>query len=298
MNGSNASCDCCSNELNLERLCVDCIKGGCGKIRQIISDDVCSQSLSVKNLFAENEVANNLCVSGSLQASQLSANVLSSNSLCAKQGTINQLCVDNLTVGNLLPFIKYRATINYGSNSTYSLGSFLNFNNVIDDPNGNISLSPNTTYTAPVAGYYMMTLKVNASNLVSSSGPILGVPVANPEIYVNGVLVREAFSPFLAFFNTQKVILDSLITLQAGDQVTMKYNVLGGNGVLVSGTVDIAGAGLEDGNSLFKIILLSSLSQSTPGSACAPCPTVSVSCQTFVTPCQPSGATGKPCDIC
>jgi len=136
-------------------------------------------------------------------------------------------------------------------------------------------------------------------NVVSSGGPILGVPVANPEVYVNGLLVRESYSPFITFFDTQKVILDSLITLQAGDQVTMKYNILGGSGAPVTGTVDIVGAGIEDGNSLFKIILISALQGSAP--ACTQCPIISIPCSPVVTPCTPLDfceMTPSPCGSC
>lgn len=293
---------CSSNCLSLDCLCVKCMKTDCGKIQQVISDNICAQSVWAKNLNVENEVANNLCVPGAIQAGSVSANMLGANSLCAKEGTINKLCVDDLTVSNLQPFTKFRATVNYSVDTTYTLGSFLNFNNIVDDPNNNVSLSPNTSYTAPSAGYYMMTFKVNVTNVQPTNGPILGTPVANAEIYVNAILVRESFSPFLSFLNDQRVILSSLITLQKGDVVTMKYDILGGNGVPVVGTVDIVGAGIEDGNSLFKIIFMSALSSSSSGGACIQCPVVTVPCSPVVTPCQPlvppvPGAP-MPCDSC
>jgi hypothetical protein len=227
-------------------------------MRKIVANDICSQSANIKNLYAENEVVNNLC---------------------ATTANITNACISNLTLGgNFIPQMKYRATVNYAADTTYTLGSFLNFANIVDDPNNNISLSP-TTYTAPISGYYMMTYKVNVTNVVSTNGPILGIPVANPEIYVNGLLVREAYSPFLSFFSDQKVIVDSLITLQQGDQLTMKYNILAGNGNQVAGTVDIIGAGIEDGNSLFKIILLSGISNSGQPPVCASCPIVQTPCE-------------------
>lgn len=274
------------------------MKADCGKIQQVISDSICAQSIAVKSLSVENEVANNLCVPGSIQAGSVSANVLGANSLCAKIGTINTLCVDNLSVGNSLPYTKYRATVDYKTNVTYTLGSFINFNTILDDPNGNISLVPNTSYKAPVSGYYMMSFKINITNLTSSS-QILGSPVANPEVYVNGVLAREVFSPFLTFFNTQKVILDSLITLNVGDVVTMKYKILGDNGTPVVGTVDIVGTGIEDGNSFFKIILISGISGAPV--VCTQCPTVTVPCQPVKTPCLPLvplPGEQNPCDSC
>src|SRR6188768_2837773 len=123
---------CCRNELNLEKLCAKCAQIDCAKVKQVISDNVCSQVIWAKNLNVENEVANNLCVSGAIQANQVSANLLSSNSLCAREGTINDLCVDRLSVSNFSPFTKYRATINFDSNIVYTLGTDFNFNNIID----------------------------------------------------------------------------------------------------------------------------------------------------------------------
>lgn len=261
----------CHNELNLDVLCVKCLKAECGKIQQIMANDI--------------------CVAEKLQAAQLWADKGYFNSLCAKNANFENACISNLKANNFIPTTKYRATVNYSVNTMYTLGSFLNFDNIVDDPNTNVSLIPNTSYTAPVSGYYTMSFKVNIDQLVSSNGPILGIPVANPEIYVNGLLVREAFSPFLSFFNTQKVLVDSLITLQAGDVVTMKYNVLAGSGAQVLGTVNIIGQGIEDGNSLFKIILLSALNAGQ-NPTCPPCPEVVIPCRPITPP------PANPCDGC
>lgn len=290
---------CCTNQLNLEKLCVECAKMDCAKIQQIVSDNICSQLISAVNLNVQNEVANNLCVPGTINAGQISANMIGGNSICVQSGTINTLCVDNLSVGNFVPYTNYRATINYSADTIYTLGTNLSFDNIVDDPNNNISLTPFTTYTAPAAGYYMLTYKVNITNLISTNGPILGTPVASAEVYVNGVLVRESFNPFLTFLNSQKLILSSLITLQMGDVVSMQYNVLAGNGAAVIGTVDIQGAGIEDGNSLFKIIFMSGLTSGT-GVACTQCPTVTIPCSPVMTPCQPLVTPGgaNPCDSC
>ena len=313
------SCDNCTsgcvshNRLHLDKLSVDCSQGCCAKIDNIVANDVCSQTIEVATLSAQDGSINTLCSSGSIKASQVWADKAYSNSLCSTNANFQNACIQNLTIGNFNPCITYRATVNYGINTTYTLGSFLNFTNIVDDPNNNISLNP-TTYTAPATGYYTLSYKVNVENLVSTNGPVLGIPVANPEVYVNGLLVREAFSPFLSFFNTQKVIVDSLITLQMGDQVTMKYNILAGNGSSVIGTVDIVGAGIEDGNSLFKIIFLSGLCTGGSTPMCPPCPQVTIPCSSVVTPCVPltncddddmiagvkrqTNAQGEPCNSC
>lgn len=275
--------DChCEKNLKVHQLCAKCIQTDELCAECITVGELCAGCIKAHSIKAENE-----CVSGILKAKSLLAEDVSANSLCSREGTINTLCVDNLSVNNLaannlLNFTPYRATVNYSADTLYTLGSFLNFDNIVDDPNGNVSLSPNTTYTAPVSGYYMMTYKVNIDSLLEANGlPILGIPVANPSIYVNGLGVREAFSPFLSFFNTQKVIVDSLITLQAGDKVTMKYDVLAdSSGSPVQGTVNIVGAGIEDGNSLFKIILLTALVNNSPvPPQCKVCPLIAVDCE-------------------
>lgn len=286
--GNSEMCMDCKNELNISKLCVRCIKAKGLLAKRLVADDLCALNAKAGTLSVDKETVNSLCVSGSLSANMASAQSFSTNSLCAVSGTINSLCVNNLQLGNFVPSVKYRATVNYSANTTYTLGAFLNFDNIIDDPNGNISLSPNTSYTAPLAGYYMMTFKVNVTNVVSTNGPILGVPVANPEIYVNGIVVREAYSPFITFFNTQKVIVDSLITLQLGDVVTMKYNILAGAGIGVAGSVDILGTGIEDGNSFFKIIFLSSLSSGSQP-MCVPCQPVALQCGPIDATCDKAG---------
>ena len=288
----NINCRCedmrCKNELNLDKLCVECFRTHKIKAKKIITNDLCAQHIDVKDLSAENEIANDICVSGTLQASHLMADSGIMNKLCVTNANITNACIANLTSISQIPCTTYRATVNYSADTTYILGAFLNFDNIVDDPSASVSLAP-TTYTAPKTGYYMLTYKVNITNVVSTNGPVLGIPVANPEIYVNGLLVREAYSPFLAFFSTQKVMIDSLITLQMGDQVTMKYNILGGNGIAVTGTVDIVGAGNEDGNSLFKIIFLTSLCSVPSGDQpeCPPCPEVFIDCDPVKTPCLP-----------
>lgn len=283
----------CNSELNLTKLCAQCVNAQCVQLCQ-----ACADSISAKNLSAENAVANNICASGMIQAAQVWADKSYSNSVCSVNANFENACISNLTLGsNIIQNVKYKATANYNSNVTYNLGSFLTFNNIIDDPNNNISLSPNSQYKAPVDGYYMLTLKVNSSNIQSTAGAILGVPVANPEIYVNGLLVRELFLPFLSFFSEQKSLISSLITLKSGDIVQMKYNVLQSSGLPVAGTVDIAGGAGEDGNSLFKIIFLSSLGSASSQSPCAQCPTVIIPCSKFVNPCMPCVSGGVSFDL-
>jgi hypothetical protein len=248
------------NQLNLDKACIQCLSAGCAQIQQSVSQ--------------------NACVSGALQASQVWGAQGYFNSLSSTNANFTNACISNLTATNFNPSTSYRATLNYAANTTYTLGSLLNFTNIVDDPNNNVLLAPTTSYTAPVTGYYDFTFKVNITAITPSSGPILGNPVANPQIFVNGILVREIYAPFISFFNAQSVILDSLITLQKGDVVTMEYNVLAGAGTPVAGTVNIVGTGVENGNSFFKIILLSAMAANGTQQLCPASPMVTVACAT------------------
>jgi len=266
------NCPLPSNQLNLDKACVTCLNANCGQFQQA-------------NAY-------NSCVANKLQASQVWGAQGYFNSLNSTNANFTNACITNLNVPNFIPSTTYRATVNYGSNAVYTLGTQLNFTNIVDDPNNNIILTPSTSYTAPVSGYYDFTFKVNITAVNPSNGPILGSPVANPQVYVNGILVREIYAPFISFFNSQNVILDSLITLQKGDLVTMAYNVLAGAGTPVQGTVNIVGTGIEDGNSFFKIILLSQLQGGT-GATCPPCPVVTIDCANMPAPTTPNA-----CSIC
>jgi hypothetical protein len=157
-----------------------------------------------------------------------------------------------------------------------------------------------TRYIAPVDGYYILTYKMNVFNLVSTNGPILGVPVANPQVFVNGIVSREAIFSFLSFNAEQKSVLTSIVLLKAGDIITFRYKVLILDAVLglisVSGTMDVFGDGTAVNTSQFSIHLLSidcgSNGTDVPCSPVIPCePCVPMQC----TPCVPSTSNPNGC---
>jgi hypothetical protein len=268
--------ECCqfNSQLKLSELCVDKLSVTCAKLAQIeahkacidkvCSECICTDKLSVTGAFATNQfAANSLC------ASVISgANVYATNNLYAN---------DYHT--------KYRATVVFNSNANYTLGSIVNFDTILDDPNNNITFAP-TTYTAPKSGYYMVTLQIDQYNLVTA-GPILGLPVGNAQILVNGIVYREGYTPYLSFFNNQKTTITGLISLKAGDKVNSVYKLLTIDqfaGVQdITGTVIVDGTGVEANNSIFKIHYLSSdgnfptppVCKTTPvdctDCVCAPC---------------------------
>lgn len=293
----------CHNELSLEKACIECLKADCVRVCQILSNDICSQNLNAASLNVVNGVANNLCVPNLLQANQANLNSASVNNLSAQTANLNNLCVNNLQVSNSVSNTRYRATMTYANNVTYTLGLPINWNTILDDPNNNVALSPNAQYTVPVSGYYHIFLQLDSNNLQGAI-PILGTPVANLELLVNGVIFRQSYIPFLTFNNQQKATVGGLISLNAGDVVTSVYTVLvmGASGLTpYVGTVNILGTGSEEDGSVFKILLLSS--NAAPGPvACSVNPPIVVACSAVSNPCQPlngcpvPGSNPMPCN--
>ena len=232
---------------------------------------VCAKKIQSCCIQSEKMVANDLC---SRRGSVIK---LDSDSACVDKLVANNACINNLTLGNgsLQQCGKYRATVVYSAPTMYNLSDNLAFDVVLDDPNNNIALGlPWTSYTAPLAGYYFVTLEIDLSGFVIPSNPILGTPVANPQVNVNGVPFREGFTSFLSFHNGQHSLLSGLISLKAGDVVTSSYNALAlsdtGFTILV-GTAIASGNGTEAAQSVFKIHYLSSDCPEGQPSPCLPC---------------------------
>jgi hypothetical protein len=259
--------DCCA-KLSLAKLCAKRIRAQCLDISsQINAANICSETVNTDRLCATNACIQNLNV----------------NTICvANPGVATQAEVCGL----------WRATVVYSAPTLYTLGDPLNFDIILDDPNGNIeTVFPDTTYTVPKSGYYIVTLKIDQKSLITFSGdPILGTPVANPQILVNGTVYREGYFPYLAFSGLQKSLLTSIISLNAGDVVSGKFEVyaLNDSGFQsIVGTVNISGNGTEGGQqSLFKIHYLSSDCTGTP--PCQPCGPCQVPCGMCPNPCDDS----------
>lgn len=202
-------------------------------------ESVCAEKIKSKKICTDDVVVNHC------------ANV---HSVCA-----SDLCVSNVARINQICGL-YRATAIFSMNTTYTLGSPVNFDLVLDDPNNNVTLAP-FSYTAPVDGYYIAALQVDAIDLATAD-QILGIPVSNIAILVNGIVHRQLFSPFLAFHNQQFTNLTSILSLKAGDVVTSTYNVLIFNDITglttVNGTMTLEGNGSPANQTQFKIHYLSS----------------------------------------
>ena len=291
--------DCCNTTLKFKNLCAKKIKSNCGDFNKLNANDVCAKTLNVPNACVNTlSVQDKLCVDklGANNACLNNLNVQNvavQNTIC---GNINapKICVDHLQandfcstgstkVNSFENCQKFRATMTFKSNVLYTLGSIIEWDTILDDPNGNISLVPDSTYTAPKSGYYIVTLQLDQNNIVGAN-QIVGVPVANLELLVNNKLFRQTFVPYLSFHNEQKANISGLLSLNAGDKVTAKYNVLVMNDVTgftnYVGTVNVLGTGVEENGSVFKIHYLSSDCKEAP---CQPC---AIPCLTGLTGCN------------
>lgn len=287
---NDAMCMDCRSELNLHKLCVHCLKAKGLLAQKFVTDDLCSLNAKVSNLSVNSETANNLCVSGTLSGSQVSAANLNANNFCLMSGSINQLCVRDLQVSNLSSAVKYRAAVTNNVDSTYTLGSPINWNVVIDDPNSNVALAP-FRYIVPVSGYYLLTLHMNIDTL-KGADVISGIPVGLMTLLVNGNELRTDAAPFLSFNPQQKTTLSTLSLLNAGDALTMKYDVIvvdPVNGLMpYVGTINLQANGSFPAESGFGVHYLSSLNQSGP-ITCTPCQPISIPCSPVDTTCDKSG---------
>lgn len=291
--------------------CVDTkkLEAFCAEIDNLHAQDLTVTRNAILATLCTSSFCANSIIATSLDADAICANHINSGdgrfsylttlTACVGDLAVNDLCISGtLRTANLLNCGKYRATVTYSTNTTYTLGDLIDFDTVLDDPNGDVTVAGSTQYHVPVSGYYIITFQLDQINLQTSDGPILGVPVAFPQVLINGIQRRALLAPFLSFFNEQAATLTFLASLKAGDVVEMKYEVLAINQsvgqISLSGTVDIIGNGTEDIASVFKISLLNVDCIDLP---CAP-----ISCAPIqpCTPrqCIPSCVTPAPCGPC
>ena len=304
MSSCSSDCSDCKNELNLCKACIKKAKVQCLKACKAIIQRQCSDLLEVHQLNAESETVNNLCVATKLNASSVSALSLNATNLCAQSGSFANLCVDNLTAPNFPKCEKYRAQATLAADTLYALGSPLNWDTVLDDPNNNVALAP-FSYTVPVSGYYVATFDLNSANLVGSK-TIVGNPVGLLSVLVNGLPGRSQQAPYLSFSSDQTGQATALGLLNAGDVITMKYDVLVFDSVLglvpYVGSVTIKANGSQQNSSGFAIHLLSLKDCPVPpGQTCQPCPLPELPCSPLEILCDRNDCppmTEDPCHPC
>ncbi len=298
-----ACCLCCAPEssLKLNHLCSDTIGANCLNADYITANDICTQSLSTQDLCTPIITTSEVCAIEVL-AESLCANAIKTDALCALQAVIGQLCLKDLNIETLCVSSTLTRCDVFGIEAvltqlvTYTLGDPLPFNSVISDPSNSLQQNP-TSYTAPETGVYLVTIQVSHTNL-SGGSMIVGTPTGLLEIYVNAVLERQTFTPFLTFNASQNTFQTTLISLIQGDVLTSVYKVL----VLSAltglteyvGTVELQGTPLDQ---LRPFILIQHLSTNCSAIQCTPC---NVSTCDLTTPCSVtcSPCQTEQCNVC
>lgn len=280
----NKQNDCDYSRIKIYDLCVKCLEARRVNAGYLSADEVDSHAICVDRLKASDICTESLTVNGAFGTSVVTAPQANINNLVA-----NSACVTDLTVGGVFTnCVKRIAAAAVSTDFVYTLGDLLNFDSILADPQGNLTVAP-TAYTVPVTGYYLITMQTDLANLLTDSGsPILGTPVSALTVYANGIDKRVTYAPFLTFSSVQKVNLSGLVQLNAGDVVTAALDVLVVDPVAgeqeLAGTAVLLGDG-SDGLSSFSIIYLGSICDGNP------CPQVPVN----PLPCSYPCAVTVPC---
>jgi len=266
-----------------DKICIGKVLTKCLKAKQLKAEHIESETIKTDSMCVNAVNSDVICARSITASENICSPFFSSPAICAEQLTVTNICSNGLTTVNAFQQCGlYRATMTFTGNTPYMLGTNVNFNLSLDDPNGDLSFAP-AVYTAPLSGYYMVMVQLDQNNLTGVD-PILGIPIGNLEILVNGATYRENFVPFLSFHNEQKSTVSVLLSLKTGDEVSARYNVYvmtDASGFSpYAGTVQILGTGTEAQGTIFKIHYLSSDCTDLP---CIPCQSI---------PCMPES-----CDI-
>lgn len=238
------SCAPYENVLNLKLLCACKVHAGCIESQNINAGQVDTRVLNTDSFCAQNIKSSSVCVDNLGVKDNACIETLTANDLQA-----GDLCVTGLTsLGEVCGL--YRAIANFSAEASYTLGDDLNFDNVIDDPNSDVSLP--FAYTAPVEGYYLVNAHVSQRDLITPS-PVLGAPTAVLQLVVNGQVVRSLMTSFMSFSNHQQSNMTGVLRLMAGDVLTVRYIV---NRLSDAGFVPVDGSvTIEDGLQSSEIVI-------------------------------------------
>jgi hypothetical protein len=267
----------CDNLLKLRLLCacrirVACLEAQCISADQVDTDVLNTGSFCAQSVKSPSVCADRLGVNDSACIATLTSNDIQVDTLCVTgQVRLNEICG------------RYRAVARLSADTLYTLGDPINFDLIVDDPDGDVTLAP-FEYHVPVSGYYIINMQVNQRDLAAAD-PILGTPTANLQLLVNGNPARDVMSPFLTFSNQQQSNMSAVLRLNAGDVVTARYlvDILTDTGFqFLVGTVI-----LEDGVTATEIVVhyLSSICEAPIPCTPRPCQPCDTSCN--VQPCAP-----------
>jgi len=250
-------CDDYQTKLTIGTICTKRLKALKAHLKdlranQIKSDLICTDTITINQ---------------DLNAHDICSQTISTNDLCVSgSARIKQICGT------------YRAWAQYSVDTTYTLGDLLNFDNIVDNPDGDLTNAP-TVFTAPVPGYYMLTLSIHQLGISPDTGIILGSPTAILSIYINDVLQTKSYFPYLTFFNEQDSTMSSLLRLQSGDKVTAVYDVFTVDQVM--GAISVSGTAVIRGGSGASLFAIHYLSSDCDAPTCTPCePSTALPCNT------------------
>lgn len=284
--GDFSECWDCGNDLTLKKLCAQRIKAKCIDSKIIDTEQLNASQINTSKLCVTDQFSTDTLSGKNISATDLCSTNFATENACVGQLTSTSACVGLLSTADFLQCSKYAATVIFSANTVYTLGSTVGFDTILDDPNNNVTLAPGyMSYTAPLTGYYIVTVQIDQFGL-SGANTVVGLPVTNIELFVNGVITRQTFIPYLSFHDAQKGNYSALLGLKAGDVLTSRYNVFvmndGAGFIPYAGTVTIEGNPGAENASLFKIHLLS---VTCDGSPCTPCDS---GCNPPVTGCAPA----------
>jgi hypothetical protein len=257
--GDCDDCDCIT-KVEIHKLCAKKIKAHKGRFKKLCADHfktdfICTDTITVNHLLNMKEI----CTQS-----------LSTNDLCVSGiARIEEVC------GN------YRAFADYSADTTYTLGTPLNYDDILDNPDGDLTAAP-TTFTTPVSGYYIISLAIHQLS-IAPVGPVLGVPTAVLTVLVNGTPQRSSFFPYLTFNSAQDSSLSALLRLNAGDLVTATYTNLVVDQTL--GTINLPGTVVIGGGTGASFFAIHYLSSNCEVPSCTPCtPAEGTSCDNHCEP--------------
>lgn len=179
----------------------------------------CADEINTESICAT-EIGTGVLCSESTQTRRLCADHIATQTICSQVAHIDVLCVNNLH-----NYTRYKAHAKNRANQSYRLGSLIEFDSIVDDPNNNISLNPFSAYTVPESGYYSLCFSVAFTDLAGTSAPT-GTPVAHPHISVNGAESLSVYQLFLSLNASQFSTVSGLLFLHAGDVVQFELEVL------------------------------------------------------------------------
>jgi hypothetical protein len=177
----------------------------------------------------------------------------------ARKACLHEACIDHLTVNHLSAPSFSQCNLVRGqvqaASYVYTLGAAVAWATVSDDPSSMYSVS-GSGYVIPAVGYYDASAYLNLSSLMGAV-PVVGIPVANVALCVNGTPTVQTYIPFLSFSSKQVSSLSSSLLLAVGDLVTITFNVIYLDAV--AGELSYVGTMQLSPPSFFSLIYLSSL---------------------------------------